>query len=88
MAVELFAGNLTTFELEDSMAREMEDALNDLIGPLPAAPQKMVDDRRALFIAIARGVINHLQDRQDAFVIPYNTGSGTDTTTPDIQVRT
>jgi len=85
MAIELYAGKLTDFN--DSMAQEIEIALDNLIGPLPSAPQKLVDDRRALFIAIARGVITHLQKKQDAFEITYQFGAGTDTTTPDIKVR-
>jgi hypothetical protein len=87
MAVELYAGELVNWDSDDSMAKAMEDALAALLGPLPSAPQKVVDDRRKLFIAIANGVINHLRDRQEAFVITYNFGLGTDTTTPDIQVR-
>ena len=86
MATELYAGTLTDFN--DSMAQEIEIALIDLLGPLPSAPQKAVDDRRAFFIAIARGVITHLQKKQEAFEITYQFGTGTDTTTPDIQVRT
>lgn len=88
MAVELYAGEIANWDLSDSMAKEIERALALLMGPLPSAPQKAVDDRRKLFIAIANGVINHLRDNQEAFVITYNRGGvGTDTTTPDIQVR-
>jgi hypothetical protein len=85
MAVELYAGTLADFN--DSMAKEIEDALAVLMGPLPSAPQKLVDDRRKLFIAIANGVINHLKDKQDAFEITYRFGVGTDKTTPNIQVK-
>lgn len=85
MAVELYAGTLADFN--NSMAKEIEDAFAALMGPLPSAPQKLVDDRRKLFIAIANGVINHMKAKQDAFEITYNFGAGTDTTTPDIQVR-
>ena len=59
MPTELYAG--TQVDFNDSMAKEIEDALDQLIGPLPSAPQKLVEDRRALFIAIANGVINHLR---------------------------
>jgi hypothetical protein len=51
------------------MANEIEIALNALSGPLPTAPQKVVDDRRKLFIAISRGVINHLKNHQAAIHI-------------------
>ena len=46
------------------MAKAIEDALAGLMGPLPAAPPaKLVTDRRALFIAIAEGVISHLKQQ-------------------------
>ena len=84
---KLFAGTLATWETSDSMAKDMETALALLMGGLPSAPQKAVDDRRKLFIAIANGVIHHLKDRQEAFMITYNRdGVGNATTTPDIEV--
>ena len=86
MSIELYAGTLTDFN--DSMAKEIEDALADLIGPLPSAPKKLVNDRRALFIAIANGVINHLQNRQAALEIELDVGLIHVTTHPDIKVRT
>lgn len=64
----LFAGRIFEFETADSMAKEIEDALAVLI-PLPAGPQKMVDDRRKLFIAISQGVIRHLKKHQSDFVV-------------------
>jgi hypothetical protein len=86
MATELYAGTLADFD--DSMAKEIEDALAELLGPLPSAPPKLVADRRALFIAIANGVIRHLKSKQAALEITVNTGTVTITTNPDIQVRT
>jgi len=83
---ELYAGALAKFD--DSMAKEIEDALTKLIGPLPSAPQKLVEDRRALFIAIANGVINHLKNKQAALEIEFDVGSVHVTTNPDIKVRT
>lgn len=65
----LFAGATTNFDTDDSMAKEIEDALAALIGPLPTAPPKMVEDRRKLFIAISRGVIRHLKNHQGDFLI-------------------
>jgi hypothetical protein len=98
---ELYGGSLTQFD--DSMARAIEDALNEvraeadfppLLSPLdkdraglPAAVQRDVDERRMLFIAIARGVIRHLQEREQAFKIEINIGPGTITTYPDIQIK-
>ena len=67
MATELYAGTLADFN--GSMAQAIENALIDLLGPLPSAPQNLVDDRRALFIAISRGVINHLKANEAAFKI-------------------
>lgn len=89
MEVELFAGTLEGWEQDDSMAKDMELALEELLEDgLPSAPQEAVNDRRRLFIAIANGVIHHLKDRQEAFVITYDRdGVGTDTTTPVIEVR-
>jgi len=86
---ELYAGKLGTPEdFHDSMAQEIEDALDHLIGPLPSAPPKLVNDRRALFIAIANGVINHLKNKQAALEIEFNVGNVHVTTSPDIKVRT
>jgi len=86
MPTELYAGTLTSFN--DSMAKEIEDALATLIGPLPSAPEKLVKDRRALFIAIANGVINHLKNKQAALEIQFDVGPVHVTTHPDIKVRT
>ena len=86
MPTELYAGTLADFN--DSMAKEIEDALTDLIGPLPAAPEKLVNDRRALSIAIANGVINHLKNKQAALEIEFDVGAVHVTTNPDIKVRT
>ena len=79
----LYAGTLADFD--DSLAQEIEIAMNSLSGPLPSAPQKVVDDRRKLFIAIANGVINHLRNHQAAVEITLD-GSGNHITT--IRVRT
>jgi hypothetical protein len=86
MPTELYAGTLADFN--DSMAQDIEDALTDLLGPLPSAPQKLVNDRRALFIAIANGVINHLKNKQAALEIEFDVGLIHVTTNPDIKVRT
>jgi hypothetical protein len=86
MPTELYAGTLVDFN--DSMAKEIEDALTGLLGPLPSAPEKLVNDRRALFIAIANGVINHLRNKQAAVEITFDIGFGTVTATTDIKVRT
>lgn len=87
MPTQLYAGTLDNFETEDSMAKAIEDALVQLLGPLPSAPQKLVDDRRALFIAISRGVINHLKDKQAALRIEFDVGVHHVSTNPNIDVR-
>lgn len=85
-ADRLYAGTIGDFD--DSMAQEIEIALNALMGPLPSAPQKFVDDRRRLFIAIANGVITHMQKHQASFEISFNPGTGAITINPNIKVRT
>jgi hypothetical protein len=85
MAVELYAGTLANFN--DSMAKEIENSLAALMGPLPLAPQKLVEDRRVLFIAIANGVINHLKNKQAAVEVTFDIGFGTVTATTDIKVK-
>ena len=65
----LFAGEISNFESNDSMAKEIEDALAALIGPLPNAPPGMVETRRKLFIAISRGVIRHLKNHESDFLV-------------------
>ncbi|MDB5718908.1 MAG: hypothetical protein JWM38_2335 [Sphingomonas bacterium] len=58
-----------------SMAQAMEDALNTLMvnDDLPAldtdASQTSVRDRRRLFVAIARGVVSHLQAHKAAITL-------------------
>ena len=74
MATQLYAGSLTDFN--DSMAQAIENALTTLIGPLPSSPQKLIDDRRALFIAISQGVINHLAAKRYSGAIPADVMAG------------
>ncbi len=83
---ELYGGSIDDFA--DSMAREIELALNAVraeegMDPLPAGDR----DRRILFIAIARGVINHLQIKNQAFEIQYQDDGVTRTTYPTIKVK-
>lgn len=67
---QLYGGAISEFA--DSMAEEIENAYNTVLAengrqkpPLSESP----DDRRMLFIAISRGVINHLQKKQNAIAI-------------------
>ena len=64
----------------DSMAADIEAAFSELLQdaglpPLADDNSKESRDRRRLFVAIARGVVRHLVERQDAFTIhvPHDT---------------
>lgn len=83
---ELYGGSIDSFA--DSMAEEMELALNEVREEegLDALPQGD-PDRRMLFIAIARGVINHLEKKNEAFDIPYEDDGTPKTTHPTINVK-
>jgi hypothetical protein len=65
----------------NSMASEIENQLNTLmtndhLPKLSMDPSnRSVRDRRRLFVAIARGVVRHLANNPDAFVITTNNAS-------------
>lgn len=86
-ADKLYAGNFNDFA--DSMAGEMETAFSELLAEKGKAPldSKGQDDRRMLFIAIARGVIRHLQNKQTSFVVQVPAGGQAVTVTPVIGTR-
>jgi len=75
MADTLKRGGLDPTAFADSMAEAIEVALNQLLSaegkPTVSTDgdSEEVRDRRILFVAIARGVINHLVDNEDAFTI-------------------
>ena len=84
MANELYGGSLkgpNTFA--DSMAEEIEKAFDEVLAevgfpklPDPStANENDLNNRRILFIAIARGVINHLKQNEGAFHLTV-TGGG------------
>ena len=86
----LVPGTLAAYE--DSMAAEIEKAMNELL--IDAGKDPLPDDedaeqtleRRRFFIAIARGVIRHLDINQKAFVIHVPPPADLpETVTPDIQ---
>ena len=66
----------------NSMADKIEKELDALLAMdgLPAlkhsASDAEVRDRRRLFVAIARGVVIHLRENEDAFAVPH-TGAST-----------
>ncbi|MFQ5793432.1 MAG: hypothetical protein ACE5JP_00075 [Candidatus Bipolaricaulia bacterium] len=87
---ELYGGSLNEpqGQFENSMAGEIEKALNDLrakegMDPIPLGNR----DRRMLFIAIARGVINHLKNNEQAFQIHLEDGTHTHDGHPTIGVK-
>jgi hypothetical protein len=72
---QLYGGSIDTpansHLFEDSMADEIEKAYNAVLAENGKAPLPTADanDRRMLFIAISRGVINHLQKKQKAIAV-------------------
>ena len=87
-----FVSNQTDYSrFVNSMADEMDKALRDLMA-LDGLPELRMDaghpetrDRRRLFVAIARGIARHLDDRADSFRITLP-GPGSVVVTPDIVV--
>jgi hypothetical protein len=77
---QLRRGTLTDWSggSADSMAREIENALQQFFGPFPPiAP----DDRRNFCLAIAHGVLNHLRAHPQAFEVRVTIGGSTYTGT-------
>jgi hypothetical protein len=82
---QLHGGSLTDFA--GSLAGEIEDALRDVRLEAGLAPPPEDDDARMLFIAIGRGVIEHLKANEAAFAIRVD-GPLPDDTHPVIDRRT
>src|SRR5215217_3520743 len=85
MAVTLKRGGLgdkddpspIPFEFAGSMAKAMEDALNALLASegnptVPVDNSRESRDRRIMFLAISKGIIDHLVAREGAFEILNN----------------
>ena len=90
-----FSSNQTNYTaFYNSMAEEIETQLNDLL-TLDGLPPLLADesnrevrDRRRLFVAIARAVVKHLDDRKDFIDIPVPDGiGGTDIVHPTFQIE-
>ena len=86
---DLKAGGPAPSEFPGSMAQAIEQSLNALLifdgkDPLPTTETDEPRDRRRLFIAIAQGVIDHLQANADAFEITHHEG---DSITHDLEIR-
>lgn len=88
MPTQLYGGSHDDFA--DSMAEEIEIALGEALveaglEPLPAAEDGEDKKRRRVFmIAIARGVIRHLEKKEQAFRVKVEDHPST---FPDIQVK-
>lgn len=88
MDTTLKRGGLDPTSFADSMAEAIETALNDLLAAegkptVPTDDSPETRDRRILFVAISRGVINHLVNNEDAFTIRRDD----DTERPNHNVR-
>ena len=64
---------------ENSLAKAIEDQLNwlldnDDIEKLPTDDSQETRDRRRMFVAIARGVIQHLNDNRNSIRIDFGSG--------------
>jgi hypothetical protein len=68
---QLYGGSLG--DMANSLAREIEDALRDVRLEAGLAPPPEDEDARMLFIAIGRGVVEHLKANEDAFKIHVDT---------------
>lgn len=77
-------GNLTEeaadyTEFAGSMAARIEHELNELLAlddlpPLPNGDDRETRDRRRLLVAIARGIVLHLNDRRASITIEQADG--------------
>jgi hypothetical protein len=68
---ELIGGGTAFPENENSMAAAIERHLNELLGPnaLPTEDTPEARDRRRMFAAVARGVIDHLAANPEALKV-------------------
>jgi hypothetical protein len=77
MADKLTGGGTVFVSGENSMAAAIERQLNRLLtDPLPFADSPEAQDRRRMFAAIARGVIEHLAANPDALKIDITSAPG------------
>jgi hypothetical protein len=77
MANKLTGGGVVFSAGENSMGAAIERQLNELLTePLPTADSDEARDRRRMFAAIARGVIEHLVSNPDALKIEITHAPG------------
>jgi hypothetical protein len=78
MGTELYGGTLGDFDSSDNMAKEIETAFAamrqaaGITQPLPSGSS--AQDMRIMFLAIARGVIQHLANNPQAFQVKVSDG--------------
>jgi hypothetical protein len=75
---ELSGGHSDPTRFADSMAAAIEDELNKLLDEegkqtLPPDDTEVARDRRRFIAAISRGVIRHMKENPDAFVVEFTT---------------
>ena len=81
MSTQLYGGTLADFDTTDNMAREIENAFGamrlaaGITQPLPAGTN--AQDMRIMFLAIARGVVQHLANNPGAFQVTVSDGINT-----------
>jgi hypothetical protein len=79
MGTELYGGTLGDFDASDNMAKEIENAFAamrlaaGITQPLPSGSN--AQDMRIMFLAIARGVIQHLANNPEAFQVRVSDGA-------------
>ena len=78
MATELTGGDTVFADGENSMGAAIERQLNRLLHPneLPTDDTAEARDRRRMFAAIARGVIEHLAANPDALKVQITAAPG------------
>ncbi len=79
MGTQLYGGTLGDFDSSDNMAKEIETAFAamrvaaGITQPLPSGSN--AQDMRIMFLAIARGVIQHLANNPSAFQVQVSDGA-------------
>ncbi|MCP4403247.1 MAG: hypothetical protein GY801_38805 [bacterium] len=82
--------------LQDSMAKAIEDAMAEVYLKIKKEklPEAGKEDRRMLFVAIARGILSYLQDHENELLsnvtIVHGTGSGAalhSVSNPDLNIQ-
>lgn len=78
MGNQLYGGTLGDFDSSDNMAREIQNAFvamraaAGITEPLPTGIN--AQDMRIMFLAIARGVIQHMANNPTAFQVQVSAG--------------